>query len=463
MPLGYECRCCGIQKPRPWTKGCPNCGLRANILTRNIDLPGAEMAEPIDGQAISLSDVQAKDVDRLPTMIVGLDKVLNGGIVTRSMTLVCGSPGSGKSTLLLAMLQSLAKQREKVLYITGEESLIQMKLRADRLGKFPASMIALYETDIDAILDTIEEKQPSVVVIDSIQMIDVGEDFGAGSTASIRIAIHQFMKCAKAENGPAIFIIGHITKGGAIGGPRALEHMVDTSLFFKSTGKSKIRFLQCNFKNRFGPTPIEASFLMAQKGLLDCSEEITEKTDPALRKYLEKKGRAEEGDEEDNEEDNDISDTQAYGWEEEKKESPKKTKPVKPAKPKEPKPSLAETLPIELTPQRPSKKKTVKAKQQDLEKANKPVKILNLKLPKNTDAILAEACDSPDCKGQPGRACTSQSGIREAGFHESRIAKAKSKPVTVPPAIIIETPETPQKPLTAKPRLKKKQAPDGNR
>lgn len=209
------------------------------------------------------------EVRRLESEIAGFDKVLGGGIVPGSLILICGDSGSGKSTLLIQVFQALARRRETCLYITGEEPVSQLASRFKGLGKFPARLQALHATDIDIMLDRVDEMKPSVVVIDSIQCVEVDEDLEVGSASSIKTAINEFMKYAKAEK-VAFIIIGHITKGGSIGGPKTLEHMVDTSVHL--TASLSRRVLQCLSKNRFGKTPQRAYFEMTGEGLVEIEE-----------------------------------------------------------------------------------------------------------------------------------------------------------------------------------------------
>lgn len=182
-----------------------------------------------------------------------LDRVLGGGIVKGSLVLVGGDPGIGKSTLLLQMCYSLSKDGVKVLYISGEESLTQLKLRAERVGGFNDTMFVLCETDLEAIEETLKQTKPDVVIIDSIQTMYHAEVGSApGSVSQVREATSIFMQLAKGL-GITIFIVGHVTKEGVVAGPRVLEHMVDTVLYFEGDRDASYRILR-GVKNRFGST-----------------------------------------------------------------------------------------------------------------------------------------------------------------------------------------------------------------
>lgn len=275
MPIAYQCRGCKVMKPAKWIGRCPDCGSFYNIEQRHEDIPGAEAAEPTDGEVISLQDAveTVREIPRLETDIKGLDHVLGGGFVNNSLTLLCGDPGCGKSTLLIQTFQALARRRYPVLYVTGEQTVADIARRAKSFGKFPARFMAVRETNIDAILDHIEEHHPAVVAIDSIQTINVDDDLEIGSAASIKAAVRTFMDFAK-EHNVAMILIGHVTKGGALGGPRALEHYVDVNLFLangsaSAVEKGKHRILKCENKNRYSEVPREAHFKMTEGGLLE--------------------------------------------------------------------------------------------------------------------------------------------------------------------------------------------------
>ena len=197
-----------------------------------------------------------------------LDRVLGGGIVPGSLILVGGDPGIGKSTLLLQVCQNLTREKRKVLYISGEESLRQIKLRAQRMGKFTDNLLLLCETNLELIKGVIEREKPEVVVIDSIQTM-YSEEVGSapGSVSQVREATNTLMQLAKGLN-ITIFIVGHVTKEGTVAGPRVLEHMVDTVLYFEGDRHASYRILR-GVKNRFGSTNEIGVFEMRQNGLTE--------------------------------------------------------------------------------------------------------------------------------------------------------------------------------------------------
>ena len=216
---------------------------------------------------VALSQVNTDEQKRFQTGMKELDRVLGGGIVPGSLVLVGGDPGIGKSTLLLQVCQKLAKERQ-VLYISGEESLSQIKLRANRMGDFSDNMKLFCETNLGTIRDVIEKKQPEFVVIDSIQTMYSEEVASApGSVSQVRESTNVFMQLAKGL-GITIFIVGHVTKEGTVAGPRVLEHMVDTVLYFEGDRHASYRILR-GVKNRFGSTNEIGVFEMRQNGLVE--------------------------------------------------------------------------------------------------------------------------------------------------------------------------------------------------
>ena len=218
-------------------------------------------------QIVSLSEVNADDQDRITTGMAELDRVLGGGIVPGSLVLVGGDPGIGKSTLLLQVCQKLSENRS-VLYISGEESLSQIKLRANRMGTFQENLKLLCETNLAAIRSVIEKRKPELVIIDSIQTMYSEEVTSApGSVSQVRESTNVFMQLAKGL-GITIFIVGHVTKEGTVAGPRVLEHMVDTVLYFEGDRHASYRILR-GVKNRFGSTNEIGVFEMRQNGLVE--------------------------------------------------------------------------------------------------------------------------------------------------------------------------------------------------
>ncbi len=267
----YECQNCGFQSPR-WTGKCPGCNSWDSLLELNqeqIDyLKKSSKVKVSNSKAISITKIKAEDIKRFSSNSKELDLVLGGGIVNGSLTLIGGSPGIGKSTLLLKIAGNLAKDNYDVLYVSGEESASQIKLRGDRLGSNIDTLYLLAEINMGSILDEIESKEYSFIVIDSIQTIYNSEVPSApGSVTQVRAVTFELMRIAKSKNIP-IFIIGHITKDGSIAGPRVLEHMVDTVLYFEGDTNSDLRLLR-SFKNRFGSTNEVGIFEMDSSGLRD--------------------------------------------------------------------------------------------------------------------------------------------------------------------------------------------------
>lgn len=234
-----------------------------NINAKYHETAGIKKADPV-----RLSSVTAADTDRIKTDICELDRVLGGGIVEGSLVLVGGDPGIGKSTLLLQMCYNLAKNGNSVLYISGEESLGQIKLRAQRVGEASDNLMVLCETSLDTIENVLENVKPQIVVIDSIQTM-YREEVGAapGSVSQVRETTAVLMQLAKGLN-ISIFIVGHVTKEGVVAGPRMLEHMVDTVLYFEGDKNAAYRILR-SVKNRFGSTNEIGVFEMRQEGLAE--------------------------------------------------------------------------------------------------------------------------------------------------------------------------------------------------
>ena len=217
-------------------------------------------------EPVILKDISLSEDERQTTQIGELDRVLGGGIVPGSLVLVGGDPGIGKSTLLLQVCRNLAQKQVSVLYISGEESLRQIKLRANRIGEFNEKMQLLCETNLEVIREVIERKKPDVVVIDSIQtMFHEDVSSAPGSVSQVRESTNILMQIAKGM-GVSIFIVGHVTKEGNVAGPRVLEHMVDTVLYFEGDRHASYRILRA-VKNRFGSTNEIGVFEMCNSGL----------------------------------------------------------------------------------------------------------------------------------------------------------------------------------------------------
>lgn len=221
-------------------------------------------------QARELSGVVVKSSDRLSLPLNEFNRVLGGGIVPGSLVLVGGDPGIGKSTLLLQVSALVAGMYGKVVYVSGEETEHQIKIRADRLGVSGKDLYLLTETDLGSVLETVEQLSPGMMVVDSIQSVQVSDlDAGAGSIGQVRECTARLMQWAKASGVP-VFVTGHVTKEGAIAGPKTLEHMVDVVLYLEGEQFSSHRLLRC-VKNRFGSTNEIGVFEMKQEGLVEVS------------------------------------------------------------------------------------------------------------------------------------------------------------------------------------------------
>ena len=268
----YFCQNCGHEESK-WLGQCPMCKEWNTFVEEKVSTPvsgvsrGSSVAKP-KSQVVTLSSVSTTDEERTKTGIKELDRVLGGGIVQGSLVLVGGDPGIGKSTLLLQVCQKLADKQKKVLYISGEESLKQIKLRANRMGEFADSLFLLCETNLAAIQSVIEKETPDVVVIDSIQTMYNEEVASApGSVSQVRESTNVLMQLAKGL-GVTVFIVGHVTKEGVVAGPRMLEHMVDTVLYFEGDRHASYRILR-GVKNRFGSTNEIGVFEMREEGLAE--------------------------------------------------------------------------------------------------------------------------------------------------------------------------------------------------
>ena len=267
----FFCQECGYESSK-WLGQCPGCKAWNSFVEEPVKVTAkgkrVTMGVREDSKPIALSEIDLKEEDRLTTDIAELDRVLGGGIVAGSLTLVGGDPGIGKSTLLLQVCQRLAAKQVDVLYISGEESLRQIKLRAERIGTFDNHLKLLCETDLDVIDATVRSLKPQVVVIDSIQTMFRQEVSAApGSVSQVRESTAVLMQLAKVQ-GISIFIVGHVTKEGTVAGPRVLEHMVDTVLYFEGDRHASYRILR-GVKNRFGATNEIGVFEMREAGLVE--------------------------------------------------------------------------------------------------------------------------------------------------------------------------------------------------
>ena len=269
----FFCQNCGHEESK-WLGQCPACKEWNTFVEEKVTVPktGSALASGTAGgaapQPVLLTSVDTDDDERIRTGIGELDRVLGGGIVQGSLVLVGGDPGIGKSTLLLQVCQKLSAMGKKILYISGEESLKQIKLRADRMGTFSENLYLLCETNLELIRSSIERQKPDMAVIDSIQTMYNEEVSSApGSVSQVRESTNVLLQLAKGLN-IAIFIVGHVTKEGTVAGPRVLEHMVDTVLYFEGDRHVSYRILR-GVKNRFGSTNEIGVFEMRREGLVE--------------------------------------------------------------------------------------------------------------------------------------------------------------------------------------------------
>lgn len=264
----YFCQECGYESTK-WLGQCPGCRNWNTFVEEKLVVGAGKHSGKTEAAApTSILNVTTSEDTRIGTGMKELDRVLGGGIVKGSLTLVGGDPGIGKSTLLLQVCRNLTGAEHKVLYASGEESLQQIKLRAERLGGFTKDMLLLCETNLDAIEGAVTKVMPEVVVIDSIQTMYLEEvGSGAGSVSQVREVTGRLMRIAK-QLDVAIFIVGHVTKEGTVAGPRTLEHMVDTVLYFEGEKNAVYRVLR-GVKNRFGSTNEIGVFEMKDTGLYE--------------------------------------------------------------------------------------------------------------------------------------------------------------------------------------------------
>jgi DNA repair protein RadA/Sms len=266
----FACSACGHESPK-WHGRCPGCG-EWNTLVEE-----ARAAAPAGRRArralrpVALGEVEAPRVERMRTSIGELDRVLGGGLVPGSLVLIGGSPGIGKSTLTTGALGNLSAEGRRVLYVSGEESAAQVKLRAERLGDAALSVPIVAETELEAVLATIEAERPDACVVDSVQVLyDPALSGSPGSVAQVREVAGRLMRLAK-ERGVAVILVGHVTKEGAIAGPRVLEHLVDCVLSFEGERERTYRTLRA-LKNRFGSTNEVGVFEMHEQGLVEVAD-----------------------------------------------------------------------------------------------------------------------------------------------------------------------------------------------
>jgi len=265
----FCCQACGYQTPK-WMGKCPDCGGWQTFVEE------VQVAKSTQRAVRSLSSLQTKPVpidsieleqdDRLLTGIGEFDRVLGGGLVPGTLVLIGGDPGIGKSTLMLEALYGIAREGRKVLYVSGEESIRQIRMRSQRLSAVSSDLLVVSENDLESILLMIESVQPDVIVIDSIQtMFNPDLTSAPGSVTQVRESTVRLMLMAK-KTGVSVFLVGHVTKDGVIAGPRLLEHMVDTVLYFEGDSNHVFRILRA-VKNRFGSTNEIGVFEMNENGL----------------------------------------------------------------------------------------------------------------------------------------------------------------------------------------------------
>ena len=266
----FFCQSCGYESAK-WMGQCPGCREWNTFVEEPVEKKSTQSQKRGnrgDGKPSRLSDITMTSESRYKTNIKELDRVLGGGVVPGSLVLVGGDPGIGKSTLLLQVCKNFSEQKMDILYISGEESLQQIKIRAERIGEFTESLTLLCETNLEIIRETIQREQPKIVVIDSIQtMFNENVSSAPGSVSQVRESTGILMQIAKGMN-ISIFIVGHVTKEGVVAGPRVLEHMVDTVLYFEGDRHAAYRILR-GVKNRFGSTNEIGVFEMRQAGLAE--------------------------------------------------------------------------------------------------------------------------------------------------------------------------------------------------
>ncbi len=271
----HVCSACGHEAPK-WMGRCPGCEEWGTLVeeAKPAKVPGGRPGPARSARALTpvpLAQVEAPKVARLSTGIGELDRVLGGGIVPGSLVLLGGSPGIGKSTITASALGNLSAAGHRVLYVSGEESAAQVKLRADRLGPAALSVPIVAETDVESVIATIAAEQPDVCVIDSVQVMHAAELTGApGSVGQVREVAGRLMRVAKAR-GVAVILVGHVTKEGALAGPRVLEHLVDCVLSFEGERERTYRTLRA-LKNRFGSTNEAGVFEMRDEGLVEVQD-----------------------------------------------------------------------------------------------------------------------------------------------------------------------------------------------
>ena len=267
----FVCQACGYDTPK-WMGKCPGCGAW-NTLVEEVAAPeaagdGLRLGLSDGAKPVSVGEVAVEDMPRFLTGSGELDRVLGGGVIPGSMVLIVGDPGVGKSSLTLRVAAEIARTKKRVLYVTGEESTRQVRMRADRLGAIAADLFVVSETNLERITAHIETVKPELLIIDSIQTIFRSDVTSArGSVSQVRECSVELLRLAK-THAVATFVVGHVTKDGTLAGPRVLEHIVDTVLYFEGEKGAQFRVLRA-VKNRFGSTNELGLFEMRDTGLLD--------------------------------------------------------------------------------------------------------------------------------------------------------------------------------------------------
>ncbi|HEX8853862.1 MAG TPA: DNA repair protein RadA, partial [Pyrinomonadaceae bacterium] len=271
----YVCQSCGHQS-RKWLGKCPDCGEWNSLVEERARAAAGKGGGRAPGRGgftlrevkpVAFGDIESQDDVRIPSGITEFDRVLGGGIVPGSLVLIGGDPGIGKSTLLLEVADKLSAQGARVLYVSGEESERQIKMRGERLGVEAANVYLLPETNLESIFDEIERAEPGAIIVDSIQTVYSSKiESAPGSVSQVREVAGQFLLLAKNRTIP-VFLIGHVTKEGSIAGPKALEHIVDTVLYFEGERHHNHRIIRAT-KNRFGAANELGVFEMTGGGLV---------------------------------------------------------------------------------------------------------------------------------------------------------------------------------------------------
>jgi DNA repair protein RadA/Sms len=269
----FACSACGHESPK-WHGRCPGCGEWNTMSEEKRGAAPSRAGSRTSGRALTpvpLGDVEAQTVERLCTGIGELDRVLGGGLVPGSLVLIGGAPGIGKSTLTTSALANLAAAGRRVLYVSGEESAAQVRLRAERLGSHALAVPVIAEVDVEAVVATLEAERPEVCVVDSVQVLyDPALTGAPGSVSQVREVAGRLMRAAK-ERGIATLLVGHVTKEGSLAGPRVLEHLVDCVLSFEGERERTYRTLRA-LKNRFGSTNEVGVFEMHEQGLVEVED-----------------------------------------------------------------------------------------------------------------------------------------------------------------------------------------------